>query len=56
MSNIVSNQFVSKRDKEVNFKNVGGSNVQRGMGTDINYDMPFSKEIVITKINAISFD
>ena len=41
MSNIVSNQLVSKRDKEVNFKNVGGSNVQRGMGTDINYDIFF---------------
>lgn len=60
-TNSVSNQLVSKRDKVVNFKNVGDSNeevfynIQSGNDVDIIInDMPFSKEVVITKINAIS--
>lgn len=61
-TNSVSNQLVSKRDKVVNFKNVGDSNeevfynIQSGNDVDIIInDMPFSKEVVITKINAISW-
>ena len=61
-TNSVSNQLVSKRDKLVNFKNVGDSNeevfynIQSGNDVDIIInDMPFSKEVVITKINAISW-
>ena len=57
MSNSVSNHLVIKRDKVVNLKNVVDSNgkvfynVQSGTDVNIiNYDMPFSKEIVILKL------
>ena len=57
MSNSVSNHLVIKRDKVVNLKNVVDSsgtifyNVQSGTDVDIiNYDLPFSKEIVILKL------
>ena len=57
MSNSVSNHLVIKRDKVVNLKNVVDSsgtifyNVQSGTDVDIiNYDLPFSKEIIILKL------